>query len=80
MPEQVDRYAPARRLHELITLLNSTGGLTVYDIADRLGTSVRTAIRYLRALERAGEPVTDEKDGRRKVGCYARARVTNLSA
>ena len=67
MSEQVDRYAPARRLHELTTLLNSTGGLTVYDIADRLGTSVRTAIRYLRALERAGEPITEEKDGRRKV-------------
>ncbi len=67
MPEQVDRYAPARRLHELTTLLNSTGGLTVYDIADRLGTSVRTAIRYLRALERAGEPLSEDKDGRRKV-------------
>ncbi len=67
MPNQVDRYAPARRLHELVTLLNSTGGLTVYDIADRLGTSVRTAIRYLRALERAGEPISEEKDGRRKV-------------
>ena len=66
MPNQVDRYAPARRLHELVTLLNSTGGLTVYDIADRLGTSVRTAIRYLRALERAGEPISEEKDGRRK--------------
>ena len=67
MPEQVDRYAPARRLHELTTLLNSTGGLTVYDIADRLNTSVRTAIRYLRALERAGEPLSEDKDGRRKV-------------
>lgn len=67
MPDHVDRYAPARRLHELTTLLNSTGGLTVYDIADRLGTSVRTAIRYLRALERAGEPISEEKDGRRKI-------------
>ena len=67
MPEQVDRYAPARRLHELKTLLNSTGGVTVYDIAERLGTSVRTAIRYLRALERAGEPLYEEIDGRRKV-------------
>ena len=67
MAEQVDRYAPARRLHELTALLNSSGGVTVYDIADRLGTSVRTAIRYLRALERAGEPLSEEKDGRRKV-------------
>jgi proteasome accessory factor B len=67
MPKQIDRYAPARRLHVLITLLNSTGGLTVYDIADRLGTSVRTAIRYLDALQRAGEPLSEDKDGRRKV-------------
>lgn len=67
MAEQVDRYAPARRLHELTALLNSSGGVTVYDIADRLGTSVRTAIRYLRALERAGEPLSEERDGRRKV-------------
>ena len=67
MPELVDRYAPARRLHELKLLLNSSGGVTVYDIAERLGTSVRTAIRYLRTLERAGEPLFEEKDGRRKV-------------
>jgi proteasome accessory factor B len=67
MPEPVDRYAPARRLHELKLLLNSSGGVTVYDIADRLGTSVRTAIRYLRALERAGEPLFEDRDGRRKL-------------
>jgi proteasome accessory factor B len=67
MPDLVDRYAPARRLHELKVLLNSSAGVTVYDIADRLGTSVRTAIRYLRALERAGEPLFEEKDGRRKI-------------
>jgi predicted DNA-binding transcriptional regulator YafY len=67
MPKNVENYAPARRLHELKTLLNMSGGITVYDIADRLNTSVRTAIRYLRALERAGEPLFEEKDGRRKL-------------
>lgn len=67
MPKKVDNYAPARRLHELKTLLNTSGGITVYDIAERLHTSVRTAIRYLRALERAGEPLFEEKDGRRKL-------------
>lgn len=43
----VDRYAPARRLYELRALLNSTGGATVYEVADRLRVSVRSAIRYL---------------------------------
>jgi proteasome accessory factor B len=67
MPKTVENYAPARRLHELKTLLNTSGGITVYDIAERLKTSVRTAIRYLRALERADEPLFEELDGRRKL-------------
>lgn len=67
MPKNVTEYEPARRLHELKMLLNRSGGLTVYDIAERLKTSVRTAIRYLRALERAGEPLHEELDGRRKL-------------
>jgi predicted DNA-binding transcriptional regulator YafY len=67
MPKPVDNYAPARRLHELKMLLNNSGGVTVYDIAERLKTSVRTAIRYLRALDKAGEPLFEERDGRRKV-------------
>ena len=61
------RYAPARRLYEVKTLLNSSGGASIYDIAERLEVSVRTAIRYLRALEAAGEPLYEEQDGRRKV-------------
>jgi predicted DNA-binding transcriptional regulator YafY len=61
------RYAPARRLHEVVALLNSSGGVTIYEIAERFGCSVRTAVRYLRALEAAGEPLYEERDGRRKV-------------
>jgi proteasome accessory factor B len=61
------RYAPAVRLHEVRNLLNATGGATVYDIADRLEVSVRTAIRYLQALSAAGEPLYELRDGRRKV-------------
>lgn len=67
MPNAVDRYAPARRLQEVRALLNSAVGVSVYDIADRLGTSVRTAIRYLRALEQSGEQLFEEWDGKRKV-------------
>ena len=61
------RYAPAVRLHEVRALLNSTGGATVYDIAERLEVSVRTAIRYIQALAAAQEPLYEVRDGRRKM-------------
>lgn len=67
MPEVVDRYSPARRLHQLKALLNSSGGVTVYDIAERLRISIKTATRYLRALDEAGEPLYEETVARRKV-------------
>jgi proteasome accessory factor B len=63
----IDHYSPARRLHQLKTMLNSSGGVTMYEIAERLGVSVRTAIRYMRALEKAEEPVYADADGRKKV-------------
>ena len=61
------RYAPAQRLHQLKTILGATGGVSVYEIAKRLEVSVRTAIRYLRALAAAGEPLTEETIGKRKI-------------
>jgi predicted DNA-binding transcriptional regulator YafY len=60
-------YAPARRLHEVKLLLDSAAGVSVYDVAERLEVSVRTALRYLEALKRAGEPIYDEQVGKRKV-------------
>jgi proteasome accessory factor B len=60
------RYAPAQRLHQVKTILGASGA-SVYEIAERLEVSVRTAIRYLRALEAAGEPLTEETVGKRKV-------------
>jgi predicted DNA-binding transcriptional regulator YafY len=48
-------------------LLNTGGGVSVYDIAERLDCSVRTAIRYLDALEAAGEPLYEETAGKKKV-------------
>jgi predicted DNA-binding transcriptional regulator YafY len=63
----VDRYSPAWRLYELRVLLNGSGGATVYEIAERLGVSVRTAIRYVEALRKTGEPLFDELAGKRKV-------------
>lgn len=63
----IERYAPAQRLHQLKSMLASTAGISVYDIAERFGVSVRTAIRYLRALENAGEPLHEVADGKRKL-------------
>ena len=64
---RAERYAPARRLTEVRGLLNSGEGASVYDIAERFAVSVRTAIRYIRALQSAGEPLYEEVEGRRKV-------------
>jgi predicted DNA-binding transcriptional regulator YafY len=64
---RAERYAPARRLAEVRGLLNSGEGASVYDIAERFEVSVRTAIRYIRALQVAGEPLYEEVTGRRKV-------------
>ncbi|HTB60640.1 MAG TPA: WYL domain-containing protein, partial [Polyangia bacterium] len=66
-PPRAERYAPARRLAEVRGLLNSGEGASVYDIAERFGVSVRTAIRYIRALQVAGDPLYEEVEGRRKV-------------
>jgi predicted DNA-binding transcriptional regulator YafY len=67
MAKTFGRYSPTRRFEEVRALLNSSGGATVYDIAERCGISVRTAIRYLRALEESGERLYDETEGNRKV-------------
>ena len=61
------RYAPARRLHEVRALLDSAEGTSIYDVAERFDVSVRTALRYVQALQAAGEPLYEETVGRRKV-------------
>ena len=61
------RHSPAKRIAEVRALIDSSGGVTVYEISERLGVSVRSAIRYVRALEESGEPLYEDWDGRRKV-------------
>ena len=61
------RYALASRLHELKAALAATGGLSLYEIAERFDVSVRTALRYVQALRNAGEPLDEHLDGKRKV-------------
>jgi proteasome accessory factor B len=60
-------YAPASRLLMVQSILAETGGATVYELAERLGCSVRTAIRYLRATESAGVGLYEATEGRRKL-------------
>jgi predicted DNA-binding transcriptional regulator YafY len=66
-PAKVTRYAPASRLHELRTLLDGQEGLSIYDVAERFRVNPRTALRYIQALQRAGEPLYEETAGKRKV-------------
>ncbi len=63
----VTRYAPAARLHELRTMLDGAEGVSIYDLAERFRVNPRTALRYLQALARAGEPLYEEMAGKRKV-------------
>src|SRR5450432_1935883 len=48
-------------------MLDASGGVTIYDVAERFGVSARTALRYVQALLRAGEPLYEEMSGKRKV-------------
>jgi predicted DNA-binding transcriptional regulator YafY len=66
-PAPVTRYAPAARLHALRALLDGPEGVSIYDVAERFEVDPRTALRYLQALARAGEPLYEEMLGKRKV-------------
>jgi predicted DNA-binding transcriptional regulator YafY len=61
------RYEPAARLHEVRALLDRAEGTSIYDIAERFELSPRTALRYVQALQRAGEPLYEEMSGARKI-------------
>jgi proteasome accessory factor B len=61
------RYAPAARLHQLRAALDTAEGLSIYDVAERFEVNPRTALRYIHALQRAGEPLYEEQSGKRKV-------------
>ena len=67
MPNTTGRHAPAIRLAEVRAILNTGEGASVYDLAERLEVSVKTVRRYLAALERSGEPLFEELQGRRKI-------------
>jgi predicted DNA-binding transcriptional regulator YafY len=64
---EADSYAPASRLLEVRAALDSAEGLSFHEIAERFDVSLRTAIRYVDALKKAGEPLYDETVGKRKL-------------
>jgi proteasome accessory factor B len=48
-------------------MLDGPEGASIYDVAERFGVARRTALRYVQALLRAGEPLYEEVVGKRKV-------------
>src|SRR5215831_7923358 len=61
------RYSPAARLHEVRALLERPEGITIYDLAERFAVNPRTGLRYIQALQSAGEPLYEDTVGKRKV-------------
>jgi DNA-binding transcriptional ArsR family regulator len=47
------------------------GGVDLYELAERYGTTVRTIRRDLEALQEGGLPLLEERDGKRKRGRIA---------
>ena len=76
------RYSPAARLHEVRALLERPEGVSIYDLAGRFEVNPRTGLRYIQALQRAGEPLYQDTVGKRKVWRLmptARRQSINLS-
>jgi predicted DNA-binding transcriptional regulator YafY len=65
----VPRGDQLARQWQLLQMIQSPGGIAVDDAARKLGCTVRTIWRDLRALEQAGFPLYDDKggDGRRSL-------------
>ncbi len=67
MTKTTGRHSPAIRLAEVRAILNTGEGESVYGLADRLGVSVKSARRYIVAIERSGDPIYEDWEGKRKV-------------
>ena len=72
------RFARQHALSDVRAALHATGGATVYELAERLGVSVRTVIRYLQALEETGEGLYDEREGHKKIWRLAAGGRTSV--
>lgn len=66
MRRPVSRNDQVVRVLSVLRDLDRLGGHTVYELAERYGTDVRTIRRDLAALEQAGFPIESEREGARK--------------
>ena len=67
MPKDAGRNAQVVRLLNIVRDLDRTGGVDLYELAQRYGTTVRTVRRDLVALTGAGLPLVEEPgEGARK--------------
>ena len=60
------RNGQLMRALRILIDLERLGGIDLYELAERHGTTVRTIRRDLQALEEAGVPLREEADGKRK--------------
>jgi proteasome accessory factor B len=66
-PATRDRYGAAVRLLELRKRLATPHGMTIAQVREAFDCSRQSAIRMISALEHAGEPLEQERDGPRHV-------------
>jgi proteasome accessory factor B len=73
------RYGAAQRLLELRRFLATPHGASLEQIVERFACSRHTAMRMVAALQATGEPIEEERDGRRNVyRSTARAAATSF--
>lgn len=78
--EELRRNAQVERILAILRDLDRLDGVDLYELAERHGTVVRTIRRDLEALQAAGLPLTEERDGKRKRWRVAyRDRLSKLS-
>jgi len=61
------QYTQAARLHTVIRLIETRGGITLDELVEETGVDRRTIHRDLAAIQQAGYPLTDQRVGGRKV-------------
>lgn len=64
--EGLGRNAQLVRMLNVLRDLDRLGGVDLYELAERYGTTVRTIRRDLEGLQEVGLPLVEEQDGKRK--------------
>lgn len=61
------KYSQAGRVHDVIRLIESRHGITLEELVEETGVTLRTIHRDLNAIHEAGYPLVAEREGGRKV-------------